>query len=112
LETFVSLLSLTLFLTVKTNNIFEQSGNQDISVGIATSYRLDDEGSILCRSKHFPLLHSVQSSIGAHTTSSPMGTEGYFLVGKADHPPYYRREEQWSNISSLPFVFVAWYVII
>jgi hypothetical protein len=112
LETFVYLPSLTSFLIMKTNNMFEQNWSQGISVGIATSYRLDDRGSILCRNKNVCLLHSVQTSTGAHPTSSPMGTGGYFLEGLADYPPYYRGQERRSNISTLPYVFVACYVII
>jgi hypothetical protein len=110
-ETFGSFLSLTFFLTVKTNNMFEQSGRQDISVGVAMSYSLDGRGSNPCRSKNFPLLHSVQISTGAQPSSSPLGTEGYFLEGKADHRLYYRGQEGRSNIFILPYIFVEWYVI-
>jgi hypothetical protein len=49
--------------------------SRDSSVGIATSYGLDDRGV------------GVQAGSGAHPTSYPMGTGGIFPGGKADHLP-------------------------
>jgi hypothetical protein len=66
-----------------------------LSVGIATSYGFDDSG--IGVPWHFSLLHSVQTSSGAHPASYPMGTGGSFPGVKspgseADHPHPYSAE--------------------
>jgi hypothetical protein len=55
------------------------------SVGIATVYGLDDRevGVLVPVGSVFSLLHIVQTGSGAHPTSYPMGTGGYFPGGKA-----------------------------
>jgi hypothetical protein len=50
--------------------------SQDSSVGIATKYELDGQGSIPGTAR-FSLLHHIQTSFGAHPASYPIGTEGY-----------------------------------
>jgi hypothetical protein len=67
----------------------------DSSVGIATSYGLDDQGggsSSPGRVKKFSLLHIVQTGSGVHPTSYKMGTGDSFPGVKrqgreADHSP-------------------------
>jgi hypothetical protein len=64
-------------------SLLQRKRKRDSSVSIATGYGLDNEGSIPGRVKIFSLLHSVQTSSGAHPASHPMGTEGSFSEGKA-----------------------------
>jgi hypothetical protein len=56
------------------------------SVGIALGYGLDDRGSRVrfpAKVGNFSLHHRVQNGSGAHLTTYPMGSRGYFLGGKA-----------------------------
>jgi hypothetical protein len=57
--------------------------NRHNSVGIGMAFGLDCRGSIPDREKNFDLLHSVQTSPGAHPASYPMRTGAIFFVGKA-----------------------------
>jgi hypothetical protein len=54
----------------------KRSGNS--SVRVATGYEMDDRVQ-----EFFSLLHSVQSSTGAHSASYPMDSGGSFPGGKA-----------------------------
>jgi hypothetical protein len=59
-------------------------GSRDSVVGIATGYRLDDEG-VEVRvpvGSRISLLHVVQTGFGVHPTSYPMGTRVSVLGGK------------------------------
>jgi hypothetical protein len=58
------------------------NGSRDSSVGVATGYGLDGQGSIL-DGKIFSRLHSVQTGSEAHPASCPIGTGDDFPVGKA-----------------------------
>jgi hypothetical protein len=61
------------------------SGSRDSSVGIATSYGLDDQGvgvGVPVGSKIF-LLHVIQTGSGAQAASYSMGTGGSLPGGKA-----------------------------
>jgi hypothetical protein len=65
--------------------VYKRFKSRDSSVGIATSYGLDDRGvgvRVLVGQK-FSLLHLVQTGSWVHPTSYPMGTEGVLLGGKA-----------------------------
>jgi hypothetical protein len=62
--------------------VYQNIVSRDSSVGIATDYRLDDRGSIPGGAGNFFLRHRVQSGSGAHPTSYPMGTGGFFPGGK------------------------------
>jgi hypothetical protein len=53
------------------------------SVGVATGYRPDGQGSIPGRARDLSLLHSVQTGSGAHPSSYLMGTGDSFHEGKA-----------------------------
>jgi hypothetical protein len=56
------------------------------SVGIATSYGLDDRGSgvrLPAEAGNFSLFHRVQTGSGAHLASCPMGIGVSFLESKA-----------------------------
>jgi hypothetical protein len=55
---------------------------QDILIGIATDYGLDERTSIPGMSKRFFLLHSFYTGFGAHPTSYPMDTGGSFPGSK------------------------------
>jgi hypothetical protein len=55
----------------------------DSSVGIATSYGLDDRGSIPGGAGNFCLRCRIQTGSGAHPASYPMGAWGSFPGGKA-----------------------------
>jgi hypothetical protein len=62
----------------------------------------------------FSPLHVIQTSSGAHATSYPMGTGGFFLGVKqlgheADHslPSSAKAKNKSIYTSTLPFVFVA-----
>jgi hypothetical protein len=69
------------------NNIImdlTEIGSRDISVGIATGYRLGGPGSIPSSSKCFHrFLHRVETGPGAHVASCSMGTGSSFPGGKA-----------------------------
>jgi hypothetical protein len=54
-------------------------------VGIATGYRLDDQGVgvLVPVGQELSLLHIVHTGSGVHPTSCPMGTGGSFFGGKA-----------------------------
>jgi hypothetical protein len=59
--------------------------SQDSSVGIATSYGMDDRMigfRFPARAGNFSLRHHVQTSYGAHPASYPMGTGSPFRGGK------------------------------
>jgi hypothetical protein len=59
---------------------------RDSSVGIATSYGLDDRGSRVrfpAGAGNFSLHHRVQNGSEAHPASYPMGTRGSFPSSKA-----------------------------
>jgi hypothetical protein len=60
----------------------------------------------------------VQTSAGAHPTSHPVGIEVSFpeekAVGcEANHspPPSVEAKNAWSYTSTVPYVFVAWYLV-
>jgi hypothetical protein len=60
--------------------------SRDSSVGIALGYGLDNRGSRFpfpAVAGIFSLYNRVQNGSGAHPTSYPMGTRGYFPGGKA-----------------------------
>jgi hypothetical protein len=68
--------------------------SRDSSVGIATSYGLDDRGSDFESrwSQELSLLQIVETDYEVHPTSYPMGTGGSFPGGKrpgreVDHSP-------------------------
>jgi hypothetical protein len=88
--------------------------SRDSSVGIATGHALDGRGSILVRGKRFSLIHSIQTSSGAHPASYPMGTGVSFPAGKAGGPwgwpltsIWCRNQEWWSYTTTPPYVFMA-----
>jgi hypothetical protein len=55
---------------------------RDISVGIATGYRLDGRVRFPVGAGDFSLLHSLQIDSGANPTSHPMGTVVSFPEAK------------------------------
>jgi hypothetical protein len=55
--------------------------NRESSVGIATAYWLNGQGSIPCRDKRVPLLHSGQTGSGA-LASCNKGSGTSFSAGK------------------------------
>jgi hypothetical protein len=55
--------------------------SRDSTVGIATSYMLDGQGSSPDRSRDFSLLHNVETVPGVHPYAYPIGTGGPFLGG-------------------------------
>jgi hypothetical protein len=55
----------------------------DISVGVATGYKLDSWGSIPGRGKKFLALHSPQTGSGVDPAAYQMGSAGSFLGVKA-----------------------------
>jgi hypothetical protein len=60
--------------------------SRDSSVGIATGYKLDDQGGREFEpryGKKFSLLHIVQTGSGVYPTSYKMGTGVSFPGGKA-----------------------------
>jgi hypothetical protein len=60
--------------------------SRDSSVGIALGYELDDRCSrvrLPARVGDFSLHHRAQNSSKAYPASYPMGTRGFFPVGKA-----------------------------
>jgi hypothetical protein len=60
--------------------------SRDSSVGIALGYGPDDRDSRVrfpAGAGNFSLHHRVQNGSGAHPASSPIGTRGSFLGGKA-----------------------------
>jgi hypothetical protein len=54
-----------------------------------------------------------QTGFGAHPASYPMGARGSFSGGEADHLPPCSAEVKnaWGYTSTLPHVFMAWYLI-
>jgi hypothetical protein len=73
-----------LTVMIKINILFITVRSLDSSVGVATSYGLDDRGGRSLSPgmvKHF--LHVVHTGSGVHPTSYPMGTRGSFPGGKA-----------------------------
>jgi hypothetical protein len=87
---------------------------RDSSVGIATGYGLDDQGSSSPgRVKNFSHLHIIQTGSGVHPTYK-MGTESSFREVKrqgreADHSPPTSAEvkKMWIYTSTPPYVFMA-----
>jgi hypothetical protein len=66
-------------------SLIEES--RDSSFGIALDYGLDDRGSRVrfpTGAGNFSLHHRVQNGCGAHTSSYPVDTRGFFPRGKAD----------------------------
>jgi hypothetical protein len=57
--------------------------SRDSSDGIATSYRLEERGSIPCGGKKFHLLHSAQVGSEAYLASYLVSTRGFLLGSKA-----------------------------
>jgi hypothetical protein len=53
--------------------------SRDSSVGIATFYGLEYQGSTPGKEKYFTLLHRAQIGSEAHPASYPMDTGGDFL---------------------------------
>lgn len=59
--------------------------SQDSLVGIATRYKLDDQGVVvqfMIGEQDFSVLHNVQTGSGSHPASYIMVTEGCFLKNK------------------------------
>jgi len=59
------------FCPLKTMTLFVNK-MQGTSVSKVTSYRMDDQGSVLSRRRGFNLYHHVQIKSGDHPTSYPM----------------------------------------
>jgi hypothetical protein len=79
---------------------------------------LDDWSSITRRGRDFSLRHRVQTGSEAHQVSYPMGTTNSFPGIKrpgceANHSPPTSVEfkNAWSYTSTLPHVFMSWYLI-
>jgi hypothetical protein len=56
--------------------------SQDRTRGIAMGYGLAGLGSIPGSVRFFSLLHTIQTSSGAHPAFYPVGTGGYLPQGK------------------------------
>jgi hypothetical protein len=91
-------------------------GSRDSSVGIATGYRLDDQGEREFESRYvkkFSLLHIVQTDSRVHPTSYKMGTvalPGVKQQGReADHSPPTSAEvkKMWIYTSTPLYVLMA-----
>jgi hypothetical protein len=71
------------------DNVTKGSESQDILVGTATDYRLDDRMigvRIPARARNFSLRHRAKTGSGAHPASYATGIGGSFSGGKeADH---------------------------
>jgi hypothetical protein len=83
---------------------------------IATGYELDDR-IIGVRFPsgvgNFSLRNRVQTGSGAHRTSFPMGTGGFFPRGKAAGSIHLvsKSKNVWSCTSTPPYVFMAWCLV-
>jgi hypothetical protein len=71
--------------TILLQQAYKRRRNRDSSFCIATNYELAGRGVgvRVPAWQNFSLLHSVQTSSGAHPASYPMVTEGSFPGGKA-----------------------------
>jgi hypothetical protein len=76
-----------------------------------TDYGLGDHSSTPAQRQGIFFSPRVQTGPEAHPVSCPMGTEGPFPGGKADHSPPSSVEvkKEWSYTFTTPYVVMAWY---
>jgi hypothetical protein len=82
---------------------------------IVTKLRTGLSGFDSCkgRGRTFSLRHSVQTASGAHSASYRMGTGIKRPGQEAEHSPPSSAEVKnaWSYTSTLPYVFMVWYLV-
>jgi hypothetical protein len=87
--------------------------SQDSLIAIGMSYGQDGWGLIPSRGKRFSLLHSIQTSSGAHPASYPVGTRGSFssrkVAGAWSWPltSIQCRGQEWWSYTSTPWHFTS-----